>query len=308
VSLWFSVSSLPQRSSGDFLSLLSANRIAYLARTGKYTQIVVRSLKSGVATVIEQIPIPQAVQWLTSDGDWLLWTSQNMDQKGMGSAVTWQIVAFNLANGTRTVLGSSSREGDPFPPRPVVRGGHAAWSQARWHNSYWDKSDVVVADLVTGTAKKVMSHVNVVWVAIAGSKLVYVLNAQTLMSMPLAGRVSSPLSNSVGAQFPTAYGNLVVWEGTNPGGVTGLLARVLPNGPATVAVEGSRQGIIVAGPDFVLFTAVDGLYVVRSIGGKPTLVTRNWNVPSWFTVQGHQIAWGGGRDGAIIRVFTATVG
>jgi hypothetical protein len=221
--------------------------------------------------------------------------------------VTWQVVAFNLATGTREVLGSSSPEGDPFPPRPVVRGGHAAWSQARWHNSYWDKSDVVVVDLVSATAKVVMSHADVVWVAIAGSKLVYVLNSETLMSMPLAGGVSSQISSSTQVQFPSAYGNLIVWDGVGPEGADNLRAIVLPNGRETAATPGARQGMFVAGPDFLMFTSDGELYVVRPTGGKPVLVARDRNVPSWITVHDHQIAWGEGLVGSDIRVVTATV-
>jgi hypothetical protein len=47
----FSVSDLPQRSSGDSLCLLPNDRIAYLARTSGATQVVVRLLQAGVSRV-----------------------------------------------------------------------------------------------------------------------------------------------------------------------------------------------------------------------------------------------------------------
>ena len=295
------------------LTLLSGDCVAYVLATSLGNEVVVRGLRSGSIRVIAQLKSPAMVTWLAGDGDWLVWSWQSHMQTSVLDPVNWHVVSANLSSGHTKLLESSSQGGDPLPPAPTVRNGVAAWTH--WLGFAARKSDVIVADLATGKTRVFLSHVAVGQVALAGSRLVYLLTIQKqnvytniVMSASLTGGVSSPVSSSGHSQLPRAFGNLVVWQEPDMGEPQRLMSRVLPNGKETIALNDANHANVAVGQNFFVFDGIDGQwYATKPAGGNPVrLSTQAW-YPCGTSVHNHQVVWGEGSTDSNIRIFTATV-
>jgi hypothetical protein len=82
VSLRFSAPSVER------LRLLSGERVAYTRKAIGSQELVVRSLSTGVINVVARLANPGIFQWLATEGNWLVWTSQD-HERWTGEAVVW---------------------------------------------------------------------------------------------------------------------------------------------------------------------------------------------------------------------------
>lgn len=242
------------------------------------------------------------IDGIAAGTDYLSWTFEPFVQQDPTEPVPWTIYAYDLGTDKTEVVASSAK-GSPLPPSPVINGHRVAWVD--YLGIRRKSSAVYVANVRTGTTRKVLADVRTDQIALTGHSIIYNnsvrassspsdMGADDLFEFDLHTGASRRLTRIGSVDGPVAWGRWVAWESGSwdPGRKLGSLR--LPDGPV-LTLEDRLQGMLGVGAGFAVYDGVSGLDATAlAPGAKPVRIASNAqeNCPRCgFSVRGSRVAW-----------------
>lgn len=257
-------------------------------------RIEVIDTRTGRRSVVASNEFPNGqTDWVEGTGNTLVWTAQSRVQTDSDPTAEWVLHSRNLRTGTNRQLDSSHGQPSAYIPTPEASNGWVIWAVA---SRLPGTLDVKVSN---GDRTKVIARgVRPSGLGIAGRSAVFDSGPaqggpRHVYAVPLSGGSASQLDLDGNAAYPSAGGNVAVWQEPLDGDPQAIWAVNLASRcPARAVWLEPNEGNAVAGNGFVAWLQDGGIAAASLRNGPTVSVSKEAAVATRLAADGDLLAWG----------------